>query len=684
MCHVGSVGFRIVVTISAVLVVGAFAFSETKVSRDGEKWTLENKQIRVTIDAQSGTFAVLEKAGGHEWKQIPRGEQKDGPRFRNVQEVGGPKRGLSLEVSVESQPRQGGVSLSVRLTLPEEGADLFIEADMAQRDTEIPNIPFLEALLHDSPAGVLVVADYCDGHLIPLDMKPFPRRWFSASRLDMPWVGLCDLEKGFGYMLLVETPDDASIEMRTVRTGDRELVAPRVVWTASKKQFRYPRRLMYHFARNGGYVALAKRYRAYARDTGFLVPFSVKLDRNPNIARVFGAPDVWGNASLAFAREAKAARVEKMIIHGRSSPEDMKAINGLGYLTSEYDNYTDVLQVEPGKEINSNRDNLPDSVVMKADGERMKAWLTFDKKTQFMKRCPGLWVRTAEIVVPKVLKERPYLGRFIDVTTAEDLYECNDPKHPLTRTEKRECGVALLGYVRSLGLVTGGEHGLWWAVPHLDYIEGMMSGGSYSWPAGHLVRPKTKDQEFTSPWGNRLGKWDEYEKWGIGHEYRVPLWELVFHDCIVSTWYWGDASDFLLDAAPEVTAKKDAFNILYGTIPLMWANRQGAWEKSRETFLRTYCNTCKLHEVIAAAEMLSHEFVSSDRAVQRTRFSDGTDVIVNFGEKPYSAELDGKKYLLPQNGFAVKGPKIKQSLCVVNDQTVTTIVCGEFRYTDAK
>ncbi len=678
-----SVRLRIVVMIVAFLVVSAFAASETRVSQEGERWALENRQIRVTIDAQSGTFAVLEKDGGHEWKQIAEAEKGDGPKFSNVQEIGAPKRGISFEVGVG--PERGKLPpLHVRFMLPVEGADLFIEADMAQRETEIPNLPFLEPLVHDSPAGVLVVADYCNGHLIPLDMKPFPRRWFSASRLDMPWVGLCDLQKGFGYMLLVETPDDASIEMRTLRTGDGEVVAPRVVWTNSKEQFGYPRRLMYHFAGEGGYVAFAKRYRAYARDNGFLVPFSVKLEKNPNIARLFGAPDVWGNASLAFAREAKAGGVEKMIIHGRSSPEDMKAINELGYLTSEYDNYTDVLPLAPGKEINSNHDNVPDSVVLKADGERMKAWLTFDKKTQFMKRCPALWVRAAEIVVPKVLRERPYVGRFIDVTTAEDLYECYDPKHPLTRTGKRECGVALLGYVRSLGLVTGGEHGLWWAVPYLDYIEGMMSGGSYSWPAGHLIRPKSKDQEFTSPWGNRLGKWDEYAKWGIGHEYRVPLWELVFHDCVVSTWYWGDSSDFLLDAAPEVTAKKDAFNILYGTIPLMWANREGAWRKARETFLRTYRNTCKLHEVIAGTEMLSHEFVTSDRAVQRTQFSDGTEVIVNFREKPYSAELAGKKYLLPQNGFAVKGPKIEESLSVVDGKAITAIVSGEFRYTDAK
>jgi hypothetical protein len=673
--------FSLVIAITCAITTAAAP--ATEVSQQGENWCIENARLRVTIDPGSGSLAVVEKAGGHLWRQMPEQERSDEPKFRNVREIPGPAKGISFESGFgwhEGKP----VPLTVRLTLPDEAADLFIEADMEQRGTEIPNLPFLDPLVHDSPAGVLVVADYTNGHLVPLDMNPFPRRWFSASRLDMPWVGLCDLEEGFGYMLLIETSDDAHVEMRSIKVGDRELSAPRVIWSASQRQFRYPRRLMYHFAGSGGYVALAKRYREVARSQGLIVPLSDKVKSNPNVARLLGAPDIWGNASLAFARAAKEAGVEKMLIQGRTSPADMKAVNDLGYLTSEYDNYTDVRPAESEEGIDAQHDLIPDSVVLKADGERMKAWLTFDKKVQYMKRCPALWVRTAKRVVPNVLGKYPYLGRFVDVTTAEGLYECYDAKHPLSHTDKRQCGSDLLSYVRSQNLVVGGEHGIWWAVPHLDYVEGMMSGGSYAWPAGHLIRPKSKDQQFDNPWGGSYGKWDEYERWGIGHAYRVPLWELVFHDCVITTWYWGDSSDFLLDADPEVTAKKDAFNILYGTVPIMWANQHGAWQKSRETFLKTYRNTCKLHEVIAGTEMLTHEFVTPDRAVQRTRFSDGTQVIVNFGDTPYSSELGGEKYLLPKNGFAVKGPRIEQSLSIVDGKPVTRITAGTFRYSDAE
>jgi len=132
------------------------------------------------------------------------------------------------------------------------------------------------------------------------------------------------------------------------------------------------------------------------------------------------------------------------------------------------------------------------------------------------------------------------------------------------------------------------------------------------------------------------------------------------------------------------TSAADAFNVLYGTIAMFWANREGGWRADRELCLRTYRNTCKLHEVIAGTEMLSHEFVTPDRAVQRTRFSDGTEVVVNFGAVPFEARLGRRKYLLPQNGFAVKGPKIEQSLSLVNGRPVTTIRTKTFQFTGAR
>ncbi|MBM3495309.1 MAG: hypothetical protein FJX72_13455, partial [Armatimonadetes bacterium] len=286
------------------------------------------------------------------------------------------------------------------------------------------------------------------------------------------------------------------------------------------------------------------------------------------------------------------------------------------------------------------------------------------------------WDSRASKVIADVLKRLPFLGRFIDVTTAEALYECYDPKHPLTRTEKRRCGERLLATVGRLGLVVGGEHGIWWGVPHQSYIEGMMSSYQFAWPAGHLIRPKDRNEKFSGPYG--ADTWENYERWGLGHEYRAPLWQLVFHDCVASTWYWGDSNDYLLKAAPELTPKKDAFNVLYGTMPMLWANREGAWHADREAFRGTVHTTTHVHAKVAEMEMTDHTFVTPDRAVQRTRFANGTVCYVNFGPRDRKVAIGGKAHILPRNGFAVMGPGIRQFRERVSNQTVTSVVARGF------
>jgi len=602
--------------------------------------------------------------------------------FRNVRPLSAASGAAGLLFEFGGSAARGTQPVLVSLSLADGSSDLVETTDLPDRTIKAGEIHALDSFVLDSANGVLAITDYCDGHVYPLDTQPFPVHGSDGGRMDMPWVGMCDLSVGYGYSLTLDTSDDARVQYNPISVGGRSLIVPNVVWTPSKGTFAYARRMIYHFASSGGYVALARVYRDYAVEHGLIVPFTEKLKRNANIARLFGAPDMWGDSSLKFARQAKLAGVDKMLIHGKNNAADMQAVDDLGYLTSNYDNYDDIVPIDAKHPLDSNHDLLPDHAVLKADGGRMTAWLTWDKKLQYMKRCPSFWVASAKAVVPNILKTYPFLGRFIDVATAENLYECYDPDHPLTRAQKRQCGIDLSAYMSSQNLVVGGEHGIWWCPQHEDYIEGMMSGSHTSWPAGYLIHPKTKEDSYTNPSGQKLPSWDEYERLGIGHKWRAPLWELVFHDCIVSTWYWGDASDYLLTAAPEITPKKAAFNVLYGTIPLMWANRDGAWVNDRPIFLRTYRNTCKMHEAVALAQLVDHRFVTPDHDVQSTLFSDGTRTTVNFGDSPYRATMGKKTFLLPQNGWVAVGPKIRQSLALEDGKPVTTIEAPGYRFSD--
>ena len=126
--------------------------------------------------------------------------------------------------------------------------------------------------------------------------------------------------------------------------------------------------------------------------------------------------------------------------------------------------------------------------------------------------------------IPPELATHAYRSRFIDTTTASSWRECYAPNHPLTRSESRHWKMELLRYVsEDVKLVTGSETGHDAAVPFVHYFEGMLSLGPYRVPdAGrNMQRIETEVPERVA-------------KFQLGHKYRLPLWELVFHDCVVA------------------------------------------------------------------------------------------------------------------------------------------------------
>lgn len=539
-----------------------------------------------------------------------------------------------------------------------------------------------------SPKAAMVVADYSDGHIYPLGQEPLVRRTLAGHQLDIPFVGIIDGLTGRGYSLILDHPDDALIRMQRTEANGAVTHVPQLIWMpragdvfgGERREYRY------HFINTGGYVKLAKRWREIYRQKGYLVSLYEKAKANPNVDKLIGAADIWGDNLPEFSRRAKAEGISKLLINSTVSAPLMQAMNDSGYLTGRYDNYTDILPLKEDKKITNNRGRIPEDCALEPNGERMKAWLTFDKKMQYMKRCPSLWVETAKLTIPPDLQAHPYNARFIDVTTAEGLYECYDPEHPLDRTAKRICGEELLKYVgRDLNLVAGGEHGRWWAVRDLHYLEGMMSGGFYSWPAGHLLRPKTKEENLWHPEkpfdpADMNSGFNRYMEYGLGGASRIPLWELVFHDCIVTTWYWGDSIDYLYKAAPETIDRKAAFNILYGTMPMYWINRNETWESDHEWFLQTYFQTTKMHETVGYLEMTSHEFLSQDRMVQKTEFADGTLAVVNFSPETRTVTLGSRRLQLPENGFAVSSVNLTDYRVVEGDYLVCAVERDGFSY----
>jgi hypothetical protein len=464
---------------------------------------------------------------------------------------------------------------------------------------------------------------------------------YGGHGICMAFWGVTDDRQGHG--VIIKTPDDAAIHL--MRLDDRLAVAPE--WDAQKGQFGYERRLRYVFFDGGGHVAIAKRYREYARQIGLLKTLAEKRAENPNVDLLVGAVNIWNWDAdpVQLATQMRAAGIERILWSRGGSANALRTLNHIKVLTSRYDIYQDTMNPANfpflgGVDANWTTAGWPDDIIRQANRDWRHGWgvkgtngIMYDCGVL----CDSRALDYARARIPAELATHPYLCRFIDTTTASPWNECYDPRHPMTRTESREWKMKLLDYVsHGCKLVTGSETGHDAAVPFVDYFEGMLSLGPYRVPdAGRDMQRIWNDPP------------ERVAKFQLGQAYRLPLWELVYHDCVVAQWYWGDYNNKL----PALWDKRDLFNVLYGTPPKFMFDRK-QWETQKARFVQSYTNTCPYVRAAGYAEMTDHRFLTADRNVQQTAFANGVTITVNFGPTPFRL-VSGET--LPPGGFHADG-----------------------------
>ena len=591
-----------------------------------------NAALEVTLHTADGTLDVLDRRAQRRWTQ--RNLTAD-TVLKNATVTGS-----RLDLELVHAP--SGLAVTARLQL---------DADRPEFTVELTATGALPAtLVYPQPfageAGDYLVVPMNEGISYPVDdatIAPMRLIAYGGHGICMAFWGLTDGAKG--QMAILETPDDASI--RIDRVEQRLAIAP--VWEAQRGQFGYARRVRYAFFATGGHVAMAKRYRAYAQQIGLLRTLEEKRRANPNVDRLLGAVNVWcwDKDAVPMVRELQAAGIGRILWSNRQEPDGIAAMNALGVLTSRYDIYQDVMDPANFPRLRTIHGDWPTAawpkdIIVDRAGKPIKGWGVTAKDGTMLNCgviCDARALDYARARIPAELATHPYLGRFIDTTTAAPWNECYDPAHPMTRTQSKQAKMELLRYVSEDNrLVTGCETGHDASVPYLHFFEGMMSLGMYRVPdSGRRM------QEIVTDVPERVAKFQ------VGHTYRLPLWELVFHDCTVSYWYWGDYSNKL----PALWDKRDLLNVLYGVPPMFMFDRK-FWEANKERFVQSYQNTCPVVRDVATAEMTDHRFLTPDRDVQQTTYANGIAVTVNFGATPYQLADGGTVAAM---GYVVTGRK---------------------------
>ncbi|MBK9579549.1 MAG: hypothetical protein IPO40_20970 [Fibrobacteres bacterium] len=434
----------------------------------------------------------------------------------------------------------------------------------------------------------------------------------------------------FGHFLSVDQPADARLRLQADANG---IAGPIYVQVPSKGVFGHTRSVVLTTLAGGGFAEMGRRHRARLDELGRVKTWKQKISENPEVEKLRGASAWWLVAGFNYKTfdTLRWLGLERGLIQGswgsKAAVDSMKARN---WLVSIYDNWADAFPNDSslrGREYST-------GIIVKADGSPLEGWL--EKRTdgttrQALEICASRHPYLSRTVATREKAGDGRNARFIDVELSIQPQECWSPSHPTDRTSDLANRVLALGILKdTFKTVLGSEQTRDIAHAVVDWGEGPMSivstpNSGYDWSI-----PEPPDSKMDSL--------------SMNPAYRVPMLPLVDHDAFASTWYSGDGNS----KVPERWDDKDAWNMLYGTMPLIHPKTRRMWDTLEPRYLRTinvlgaFLSRCHFEPMTAYKEL------SADRKVQGTTFGNGWNVSVNFDSRSRSeagVSLPAKGYL---------------------------------------
>lgn len=542
-----------------------------------------------------------------------------------------------LPISVSAEPLPGGLRLTYHAD-----ADLPMKSEL--------HIPAVTV----KPDDLLVIPHF-EGFAFRADD---PREIVSrhsqmlGGRISMSFWGI--VRNGCYILTAVITNIDANFHMPREDGVNR----PHIAFLPEKGRWGYDRELRI-LCGEGGISEMCQAYRKIADEKGLRVPFSEKVKKLPDIDRLVGAADVWlwnddamhklydadavyhapdkeqVDRRLEVADEMKALGMDKVlwsIFDENIERREVGHAKSLGWITTYYDIYTDVIPHDILDLIPDTRrerckpriDCWPDGILIDSAGNKASAWQLKGKDGIFHNQnrvCDIAMYECASKVAPEHCRKYGLDGRFIDVT-AGSATECYSDDHPTTRRDSIEYKNRLFDMLHENGMFTGTEVGCEDVASTLDYNEGLLSPTLLRMPdagrrmthiyRGDQIEPQIKD-------------------FMLNPELRVPLWELVYHGCVQSYWYWGDSANCM----PELIWLRDMFCCLWG-LPEIYSFRVSDWKQLKNDIIASYQRTAPTAKAVGYAAMERFDYLDDSRLIQRSEFSNGVSVVANFSDSDYN------------------------------------------------
>ena len=613
-------------------------FDESRLSftitHEGDSWNW-GEGFRPRMECEEGTiyFADAKKISHEEWKTgIGHGI-------------------LSHFEGFELNGADAGIAFDTIVWIEEVSGDVFFEwVPLSTETVKVKSVYWPGYMEFDEKKDSwYTLLNWQQGLLVPNTWKTAVDKvvfdgFMGTAGAYMPWFG--QVKDRAGYIAICEQPWNAAYYTEHPAEGPYTHVGIR--WEPSLGKMDYRRVMKYSFVKDCDYNDLCKIYRNYVIEKGRFKSLAEKAVKTPSIDQLIGSAFLHKGIKTQVMTNSDFYDAENPDKNNHLTPfsvrtEEIKKFHELGVekLYLHLDGWA-----EPGYD-NQHPDYLPAC-------EKAGGWKAMKELSDTMHECGYLFgihdqyrdyyyaaktfdenfaTRLADGTIPSHARwaggpqtylcatQAPFYVKrnfteimdngikldcaYLDVFTCNEGDECSHPWHKMTRRECYEYRNACFEYLLSKGILPSSEEVNDWAIPSLVFCH-------------------------YAPYDFMLDRQGSPKK-GIP----VPLFNLVYHDCLIEPWMMDKVSeeeDYMLYA------------VLNGGAPYLvrdgaYQNTDGSFAGGVEISIEDQIKRCKvvsdLHEKVAKCEMVRHEMVDGNPEVQRTTFADGTVVTVDFQAQTY-------------------------------------------------
>lgn len=660
--------------------------------------------ISVVFNPTGARLIVTSKADGFVWAN-PSSGGGDTLTVNSVTQA----NGLNVSASVT---KTGGPTFTVKYQLvPASGQLLVTLSGGTANIGNGVNFPYPFFAQGQGSTGFAVVPIH-SGYVVPISATNLTAQFDALTSARMEWWGGTDSGNQRGWLGVAETDADYNLHTPAAVFEGQNVIGATPSYLGSNANTNHTQNLLsydrvthFQFLSSGGYVALAKQFRAWAAQNGLLKTLSEKDADDPDhkIEKLVGAPILylWGDGRQTALLDAlKNAGMARALIQVSLNDLDENknfpctefpdstgwcdAIRARGFQPGFYDIYNHIKTTTTATTCPYTGyfylwPSTPSALAYVAANGTPKqdttGWVTSAlQQAQF----------AAVTRLPAHLSILNPDAYFFDTTCAvlgQEDYN-SSPTYYASRAIDQANRYTLLNTAYSnptKRLLTGTERGLSYAVPILHWGEGKMWMGDANGIADASVGvwndfayPQIMVDPIDLTTSNLLGTL-------LSDGYQAPLWDLVFHDCIITSVHWSrphnkfvyawDTADLWAMMRGQAPLLQLTYNGVKGqafrtpaTITdangIAWTSR---WTATGSRVMQTYNNVCGWHRQVGWWEMINHQRLTANRSVQCSEFSpdgglSGKGIVVNLGVFDGNHSMTGTTWNGTMRGTALSVP----------------------------